>query len=132
MELHHHGIRGASDSAEAPGLRQKPFDVILRWRLAAHAAGFQAVVEAATIELLRHNDACLIPLAVGDNHLESSKSKKSAVPRTYGRMDGYAPTVGCLGRQGYCLELVPRAGRQHWQKGVPALLRRVLGRTRQS
>jgi hypothetical protein len=63
--------------------------------------------------------------------LDNSQSKKEGVSRTYKGMDGYAPMAAYLGQEGYCLEMEPREGKQHCQKGTPQFLQRVIGRARQ-
>ena len=132
------GFREDAYFAAALGVEQVPSEGIVRQRMDAHAAGYQAAVEAAAIEFLRRSEARLTPLGNGLMPLDcdvtpfdNSQSKKEGVSRTYKGMDGYAPMAAYLGQEGYCLELELRAGSQHCQKGTPAFLERVLGRARQ-
>jgi hypothetical protein len=132
------GFREDAYFATALGLDQVPSEGILRQRMDAHAAGYQAVVEAAALEFLRRSQARLTPLDNGLMPLDcdvtpfdNSRTKKEGVSRTYKGTDGYAPMAAYLGREGYCLELELREGSQHCQKGTPAFLQRVLGRARQ-
>lgn len=128
------GFREDAYFAEALGLEQVPSEGILRQRMDAHAAGYQAVVEAVAIEFLRRNltrlGNGLMPLDCDVTPFDNSPSKKEGVSRTYKGMDGHAPMAAYLGQEGYCLELELRAGSQHCQKGTPAFLERVLGRSR--
>ena len=132
------GFREDAYFAEALGLDQVPSEGILRQRMDAHAAGYQAAVEKAAIEFLRRSGARftalgngLMPLDCDVTPFDNSQSKKEGVSRTYKGEDGYAPMAAYLGQEGYCLELELRAGSQHCQKGTPAFLQRVLGRARQ-
>jgi hypothetical protein len=132
------GFREDAFFAAALDLDQVPSEGILRQRMDAHAAGYLAVVQAASLEFLRRSQARLTPLDNGLMPLDcdvtpfdNSRTKKEGVSHTYKGTDGYAPMAGYLGREGYCLELELREGSQHCQKGTPAFLQRVLGRARQ-
>jgi hypothetical protein len=132
------GFREDEYFAEALDLDHVPSEGILRQRMDANAAGYQAVAEDAAIAFLRRSGARLTPLDNGLMPLDcdvtpfdNSQSKKEGVSRTYKGDDGYAPMAGYLGQEGYCLELELRPGRQHCQKGTPEFLQRVLGRARQ-
>ena len=132
------GFREDAYFAAALGLDQVPSEGIVRQRMDAHAAGYLAVVQAASLEFLRRSQAQftalangLMPLDCDVTPFDNSRTKKEGVSRTYKGTDGYAPMAGYLGREGYCLELELREGSQHCQKGTPAFLQRVLGRARQ-
>jgi hypothetical protein len=132
------GFREDEYFAEALDLDHVPSEGILRQRMDANAAAYQAVAEDAAIAFLRRSGARLTPLDNGLMPLDcdvtpfdNSQSKKEGVSRTYKGDDGYAPMAGYLGQEGYCLELELRPGRQHCQKGTPEFLQRVLGRARQ-
>jgi hypothetical protein len=131
------GFREDAYFAAALGLAQVPSEGILRQRMDANAAGYQAVVQEAAIECLRRSQARLTPLENGLMPLDcdvtpfdNSRTKKEGVSRTYKGMDGYAPMAAYLGREGYGLEMELREGSQHCQKDTPAFLQRVLGRAR--
>ena len=62
---------------------------------------------------------------------DASGSCREGVSRTCKGHDGYAPMPAYLGQEGYCLEFELREGKQHCQKGTPALLERLLERARQ-
>jgi hypothetical protein len=131
------GFREDEYFAAALDLDHVPSEGILRQRMDANAAGYQAIVEEAAIAFLRRSQAQLTPLDNGLMPLDcdvtpfdNSQSKKEGVSRTYKGDDGYAPMAGYLGQEGYCLELELRPGRQHCQNGTPEFLQRVLGRAR--
>jgi len=95
-------------------------------------------VEEAAIEFLRRRgahftplDDGLVPLDCDVTPFDNSQTKKEGDSRTYQGLDGYAPMVAYLGREGYGLEWKLRAGRQPCQNGTPAFLKRVLERARQ-
>jgi hypothetical protein len=132
------GFREDAYFAAALGLDQVPSEGILRQRMDAHAGGYLAVMQAASLEFLRRTRAHLTPLDNGLMPLDcdvtpfdNSRTNKEGVSRTYKGTDGYAPMAGYLGREGFCLEFELREGSQHCQKGTPAFLQRVLGRARQ-
>ena len=108
------GFREDAYFATALGLDQVPSEGILRQRMDAHAAGYQAVVEAAALEFLRRSQARLTPLDNGLMPLDcdvtpfdNSRTRKEGVSRTDKGTDRYAPMAAYLGREGYCLELEP-------------------------
>ncbi len=131
------GVRDDTFFAESLGLSQTPSEATLRQRMDIHAKSFLSVVQAAAIEFLRRTEAAITPLDNGwvavdadVTPFDNSQSKKEGVSRTYKGMDGYAPMAAYLGREGYCLELELREGKQHCQKGTPAFLARILERAR--
>jgi hypothetical protein len=108
--------------AQALDLEQVPSEGIMRQRMDANGAAYQAVVEDAAIEFLRRSgarftplDNGLMPLDCDVTPLDNSQSKKEGVSRTYKGEDGYAPMAAYLGQEGYCLELELREGSQHCQ-----------------
>ena len=87
------GFREDAYFATALGLDQVPSEGILRQRMDAHAAGYQAVVEAAALEFLRRSQARLTPLDNGLMPLDcdvtpfdNSRTKKEGVSRTYSQL----------------------------------------------
>lgn len=58
--------------------------------------------------------------------MDNSGSHKESVSRTYKGHDGYAPMAPYLGQEGYCVGFEFREGKQHCQKGTPALLTSIL------
>jgi hypothetical protein len=56
--------------------------------------------------------------------------KKEGVSRIYNGEDGYAPIAAYLGREGWCLELELREGKQHSQCEFIPFLERVLKKAR--
>jgi len=62
--------------------------------------------------------------------MDNSKTKKEGVSRIYNGEDGYAPIAAYLGREGWCLELDLREGKQHSQCEFIPFLERVLKKAR--
>lgn len=131
------GLRGDRFFLESLGLGQVPSEATLRQRMDAHAVECLPVVQRAAIEFLHQVQAPITPLDNGMVPLDAdvtpfdnSNTRKEGVSRTYKGVDGYAPMAAYIGREGYCLELELREGKQHCQKGTPALLERVLEQAR--
>lgn len=131
------GVREDDFFAESLGLEQVPSEGTLRQRMDAHAAAFLPVVQEAAIAFVERTGAPitpledgLVPLDADVTPFDNSGTKKEGVSYTYKGMDGYAPMAAYLGREGYCLELELREGKQHCQKGTPEFLRRNLQRAR--
>ena len=59
-----------------------------------------------------------------------SGTQKEGVSRIYNGQDGYAPMAAYLGREGWCLELELRAGKQHSPSEFIPFLNRVLEKAR--
>ncbi len=119
------------------GIGTVPSTETLRQRLDAHAQAFlPLVVEAGTDFLVSVGAQCTaldtghVPLDADVTPFDNSQTNKEGVSRTYKGYDGYAPMAAYLGREGYCLELELRVGKQHCQSGTPAFLARNLERTR--
>lgn len=72
----------------------------------------------------------LVRLDCDVSAFDNGRTHKEGVSRTYKGCDGYAPMLAYLGQEGWCVEVELREGRQHCQNGTPALLNRVLERTR--
>jgi len=62
--------------------------------------------------------------------MDNSQTKKEGVSRTYSGTDGYAPIAAYLGREGWCLELELREGKQHSQCEFTPYLEHVLKKAR--
>ncbi len=58
--------------------------------------------------------------------MNNADTKKEAIGRTYQGVDGYAPSVACLGQSGYCLQLALRPGVQHSANETEFNLERIL------
>jgi hypothetical protein len=65
--------------------------------------------------LLTQLDTGHVPLDCDVFPMDNSQTKKEGVSRTYKGADGYAPIAAYLGREGWCLELELREGKQHSQ-----------------
>lgn len=117
----------------ALGIGEIPSEATLRQRLDRHAPDFLPIVKQASLDFLRQAEPVLEPLATGHipldadvTPMDNSGSQKAGVSRTYKGCDGFAPMAVYLGQEGYCLELELREGKQHCQKGTPAVLERAL------
>jgi hypothetical protein len=69
-----------------------------------------------------------VPLNADVTPMDNSRTKKQGVSRTYKGHDGYAPMMGYIGAEGYCIASELREGSQHCQKGAPAFLKCFLAR----
>jgi hypothetical protein len=99
---------------------------------------FLPLIEKANQDFLVNVQPGLTPLATGHipldadvTPMDNSGSHKEGVSRTYKGSDGYAPMPVYIGGEGYCLEFELREGKQHCQKGTPALLDKALHHARQ-
>lgn len=123
---------------QALGIASLPSEATLRQRMDRYATEYLAVIEQGSWDFLKHLRPELEPLTSGHvpvdgdvTVLDNSGSSKEGVSRVYTGVKGYAPMMVYLGSEGYCLELELREGRQHVQKGTPALLARALDNARQ-
>jgi hypothetical protein len=131
------GVREDDFFHTAMGIVTVPSTETLRQRLDGYAEAFlPLVVEAGTDFLVNVEAKCTaletghIPLDADVTPFDNSQTKKEGVSRTYKGYDGYAPMAAYLGREGYCLELELRMGKQHCQSGTPRFLERNLERAR--
>ena len=107
----------------------------LRQRMDERAKSYLPAIVQASIDFLISTQAAITPLAMGHVPLDAdvtpfdnSGSQKEGVSFTYKKHDGFAPMAVYLGQEGYCIEFEFREGKQHCQKGTPALLKRSLER----
>lgn len=121
----------AMDIDEIPG------EATLRQRMDKHAGRFLPIVEKASQDFLSNIQPTLRPLSTGHipidadvTPMDNSGSHKEGVSRTYKGHDGYAPMAVYLGQEGYCLGFEFREGKQHCQKGTPAVLTNALQHAR--
>lgn len=110
-----------------------PSEATLRQRMDNQAKAFLPIVEKASRDFLKNVQPDLVPLHTGHipidadvTPMDNGGSHKEGVSRTYKGTDGYAPMPVYLGQEGYCLAFEMREGKQHCQKGTPALLDRSL------
>jgi len=115
-----------------------PGEATLRQRMDKHAVHFLPIVEKASRDFLSNIQPALRPLSTGYvpidadvTPMDNSGSHKEGVSRTYKGHDGYAPMAVYLGQEGYCLGFEFREGKQHCQKGTPAVLGKALQDARQ-
>ena len=97
-----------------------------------------AIGGQATLDLLARSKAPITPCATGHVCLDvdttpqdNGKTKKEGVSRTYmPDLFGFAPIFAYAGEEGWCIHEEFREGRQHGQKGAPAVLRTSIQRLR--
>src|SRR5574341_713521 len=109
----------------------------LRQRMDDVAPALRPFVDACSVEFLKKAEVLITPLDTGHIPLDcdvfamdNSKTKKEGVSRIYNGEDGYAPIAAYLGREGWCLELELREGKQHSQCEFIPFLERVLKKAR--
>jgi hypothetical protein len=118
---------------EALGIGKVPSTETLRQRLDEVASGLRPLVDSGSVEFLKKAGVAVTPLETGHVPLDcdvfamdNSNTKKEGVSRIYNGEDGYAPMGAYLGREGWCLELELREGKQHSQCEFIPFLNRVL------
>lgn len=119
------------------GIRRVPSAETLRQRFDELAEALRPLVDASSTKFLKNSKALITALDTGHLPLDcdvfpmdNSQTRKEGVSRTYKGHDGYAPIAAYLGREGWCLELELREGKQHSQCGFISFLDRVLGKAR--
>ena len=129
------GMREDEFFHTAMGIGTVPSTETLRQRFDERAEAFLPLVVEAGIDFLVNVEAKFtaletghVPLDADVTPFDNSQTNKEGVSRTYKGYDGYAPMAAYLGREGYCLELELRVGKQHCQSGTPQFLERVLDR----
>lgn len=122
---------------EALGIKRVPSRETLRQRLDEAAPGLVAIVDACSVEFLKRAEVDITALDTGHVPLDcdvfamdNSKTKKEGVSRIYNGQDGFAPIGAYLGKEGWCLELELREGKQHSQCAFIPFLKRVLTKAR--
>ncbi len=122
---------------ESLGIQKVPSAETLRQRFDELAKPLRHSVDACSVEFLKKAKGAITPLDTGHIPLDcdvfpmdNSQTKKEGVSRTYKGDDGYAPIAAYLGREGWCLELELREGKQHSQCGFIPFLERVLEKAR--
>lgn len=122
---------------ESLSIGRIPSAETLRQRLDEVATALRPLADGCMVEFLRKAQVKITPLETGHVPLDcdvfpmdNSKTKKEGVSRIYNGQDGYAPMAAYLGREGWCLELELREGKQHSQCEFIPLLNRVLEKAR--
>jgi hypothetical protein len=122
---------------ESLGIGKVPSAETLRQRLDDVASALRPLADACSVEFLKNAKVLITPLDTGHVALDcdvfamdNSKTKKEGVSRIYNGEDGYAPIAAYLGREGWCLELDLREGKQHSQCEFIPFLERVLKKAR--
>ena len=122
---------------ESLGIRRVPSRETLRQRLDEAASGLRPIADACSVEFIKRAEVEITGLETGHVPLDcdvfamdNSKTKKEGVSRIYNGQDGFAPLGAYLGREGWCLELELREGRQHSQCEFIPFLKRVLSKAR--
>jgi len=126
-------VRDDNFYASALNIDTIPSAATLRQRMDARATEFLPLVDRSCVEFLKSVSAKLtalpmghVPLDADVTPMDNSRTKKQGVSRTYKGMDGYAPMMGYIGAEGYCIAVELREGKQHCQKGTPDFLKRFL------
>lgn len=116
-------------------IEQLPSAERLRQRLDEGAKLYRPFVEQAAIDFLVNSKVKLTPTSIGHipidldvSCLDNSNSQKEGVSHTYKGFDGYAPIMGYIGEEGYCLTIELREGKQHCQTGANGTLKRAINR----
>ena len=129
------GMREDDFFHTAMGVETVPSAETLRQRFDERAEAFLPLIVESCIDFLGNVGAKFtaletghVPLDADVTPFDNSQTNKEGVSRTYKGYDGYAPMAAYLGREGYCLELELRVGKQHCQSGTAQLLQRVLDR----
>ena len=119
------------------GIGKIPSAETLRQRLDEVASGLRPLADSCSIEFLKKAKVVITPLETGHVPLDcdvfamdNSNTKKEGVSRIYNGEDGYAPIAAYLGREGWCLGLELREGKQHSQCEFIPYLNRVLEKAR--
>lgn len=122
---------------ESLGIVRVPSAETLRQRFDEVAVGLRPLCDASGVEFLKKAKVAITPLDTGYIPLDcdvfamdNSKTCKEGVSRIYNGEDGYAPIAAYLGKEGWCLELELREGKQHSQCGFIPFLKRVLKKAR--
>jgi len=122
---------------ESLGIGRVPSAETLRQRFDEVAEGLRPLCDASGVEFLKKAKVAITPLDTGHISLDcdvfamdNSKTCKEGVSRIYNGEDGYAPIAAYLGKEGWCLELELREGKQHSQCGFIPFLKRVLKKAR--
>lgn len=119
------------------GIGKIPSAETLRQRFDEVASGLRPLADSCSAEFLKKAEVFITPLDTGHVPLDcdvfamdNSNTKKEGVSRIYNGEDGYAPIAAYLGREGWCLELELREGKQHSQCEFIPYLERVLEKAR--
>jgi hypothetical protein len=122
---------------QALGIGSVPSPETLRQRFDEVASGLRPLVDACSVALLKEAKAPItalesghIPLDCDVFPMDNGDTKKEGVSRIYNGEDGYAPIGAYLGKEGWCLELELREGKQHGQDQFIPFLGRVLEKAR--
>lgn len=125
--------RGDDYFRESLGISRVASAETLRQRLDELASDLRPLADSCTVEFLRRAPIQITPLETGHVPLDcdcfpmdNSKTHKEGVSRIYNGQDGYAPMAAYLGREGWCLELELREGKQHSQAEFIPFLNRVV------
>lgn len=119
------------------GIRKIASAETLRQRFDEVASGLRPLADSCSAEFLKKAEVFITPLDTGHVPLDcdvfamdNSNTKKEGVSRIYNGEDGYAPIAAYLGREGWCLELELREGKQHSQCEFIPYINRVIEKAR--
>lgn len=107
----------------------------LRQRFDLNSKFYRPFLEKAAIDFLVKSEVKLtatsighIPVDIDVSCMDNSNSKKEGVSHTYKGFAGYAPIMGYIGEEGYCLVIELREGKQHVQTGSNMTIKRAINR----
>lgn len=115
-----------------------PSEGTLRQRLNDAQGRFDAILKEESADMIKRHAPQIspchktyIPLDIDVSPFDNSGTKKEGVSWTYKKVDGYAPILAYLGKEGYWINVELREGKQHCQKGTPEFLRKTIGLAKQ-
>lgn len=118
------------------GLKKVPSSATLRQRLDAAALNDDAhrIIQEEIVRLLIKAKPVFspvthwghIPLDIDVSPFDNSGSHKEGVACTYKKVDGYAPLLAYLGKEGYAISGQLRPGNTHSQKEAPDFFRQAI------
>ena len=120
---------------EALNIKRIAAEETLRQRMDSIGDTRRDAILESNVKLLQKNHVALTPDAHGFVVLDidvtpqdNTKTKKEGVSRTYkSNVDGFAPIMAYLSKDGYLINTELRAGSQHCQKDTPAFLKETIG-----
>jgi len=131
-------FRGDPFFSTSLGISTVPSEGTLRQRLNDAEGKFDAILKEESADMIKRHAPPIspchknyVPLDIDVSPFDNSGTKKEGVSWTYKKVDGYAPILAYLGKEGYWINVELREGKQHCQKGTPEFLRKTIGLAKQ-